>query len=72
MVAVQLSIEEEPEMPPGFSSPALSQTLSPPYIRAQGTTISLEIPSTILLLLCCHLLCSRLWYTPSRRAMLFL
>lgn len=72
MAAVQLNIEEGPEMPPSFSSPALSQTLSPLYTRAQGTKIFLEITSTTLLPPCCHLLCAGLWYTPSRRAMLFL
>lgn len=72
VAAVQLNIEEEPEMPPSFSRPALSQIPSPPYTSAQGTKISLEIPGTALLLLCCHLLSSRLWYTPSWTAMLFL
>lgn len=62
MAAVQLNIEEEPEMPPSFSSPALSQTLSPPYTRARGTKISLKIPSMTLLPLCCQLLCARLIY----------
>lgn len=72
MAAVQLNIDEEPEMSSSFSSPALTQTLSPPYTRAQGTKISLEIPSTTLIPMCCHLLCARLWYMPSWRAMLFL
>lgn len=63
VAAVQLNIEEEPEMHPSFSRPALSQIPSPTYTSVQGTKISLEIPSTTLLLLCCHLLSAGLWYT---------
>jgi len=72
MAAVQLNIEEEPEMPPSFSSPALRQTLSAPHTEAQGTKLSLEVPSMTLLPLCCCLLSARLWYMSLQRAMLFL
>lgn len=72
MAATQLKTEEEPEMPSSFSGPFLGQIMSPLYSRTQGAKISLEIPSMTLLPLCCPLLCRKLWYTASRRAILFL